>query len=603
MELSKIVIDNYKSIKTPATLTFQKDLPTVLIGKNGSGKTNVLEAVAAISLANTHPYGMGESAKHGFSAHIRLSEEDVAAMLPEVEYDPEKCELVAYSSEGNLKINRIRSEYLVSSIKEELADIRELAKQLGEAVDLYERQVSKISHDGYDELPIHGYSLMTDNGRLTNFNAIRYGADHFIKQIRQILDGMLKTFDDDEAALTFIAGSHLYFGWNERDTFKLKYVEPSLAKFEEKFVTINKTALKREITRINKATKDACDRITALIHEIEERTTRIREALDSERMYDMDRENRYFAFLHRVQQIMGRRCLFLKNESHDVIFKKEDRNLDFYYDYSGSILETYLRQVYSGGDRDKLLAASTREIKLSDRAAADFEAYLNQHIPSFDREMYDSISVQAGEEGRVSVFLNEKTGERISLNETSAGRRWYFTYYFMKSILCEGDTFVIDEPAAMLHPGAQKEVLAELMELVKRGIRVVYSTHSPYLIPREWQCVHFVTMTERGTEVRGVSTNRDLVMQMKELVGDDIFDVQTVFDLYTGGDPVTIGRKCYEAVRGQGKDLAEAAAALRVSEDTIKSWNRRGNHFRCPRLENVIAVCVYAKARITDLLR
>ena len=53
MELTKIEIESYKSIKSPVTISFVEGLPTVLIGKNGSGKTNVLEALLAIALANT----------------------------------------------------------------------------------------------------------------------------------------------------------------------------------------------------------------------------------------------------------------------------------------------------------------------------------------------------------------------------------------------------------------------------------------------------------------------------------------------------------------------------------------------------------------------
>ena len=154
----------------------------------------------------------------------------------------------------------------------------------------------------------------------------------------------------------------------------------------------------------------------------------------------------------------------------------------------------------------------------------------------------------------------------------------------------------------MLHPSAQREVLCDLMELTKRGVKVVYSTHSPYLIPDEWKCVHFVTMTEEGTEVNCVSSNQELVSQMTNIVGEDIFDVQTVFDMYAQGDPIKIGRKCYNAVRNQTKDLDEAATELFVSVDTIKSWNRNGDHFRCPKLENIIAVCNYANIKIKDLL-
>ena len=497
MELISIEIESYKSIKTPVTISFFDGLPTVLIGKNGSGKTNVLEALSAIALANTNYYGDREKGQIAYRAHIQLTEKDVVAMLPEVVYDKDKCEVIAYSSGNDLKIDRLHSEYIVSSIKKEIADIRDLALQLKDAVDLYEKQLAKISHNGYEELPIHCYNLKDANGRLTNYNALSWRAEHFIDNVRKVLDSMLRTFEDDETALTFIAQTPLYLRRDENRPFRLEYIEPSLAGFERKFVSINRTAIKREITKINKATKDACERIDRLMKEIEERTKRIQEGLDTDYILRQEQDDRYYSFLRHVQHIIGKRCLILKNESSDVIFKKEDRNY-YYNNHANSIMETYLRQVYDGSDREDLLKSSNNELILSEQAVEDFEAFLNNNIPLFDREMYKSISVHADEKGHISIFLNENTDEQINLNETSAGRRWYFTYYFMKNILSEGDIFIIDEPAAMLHPSAQREVLRELIELTKRGIKVVYSTHSPYLIPDERRCVHFVTMTKDG---------------------------------------------------------------------------------------------------------
>ena len=123
MELTKIEIDNYKSIKSPVTVSFTKDLPTILIGKNGSGKTNILEALAVIAMANSNDWSMREQEQPAFRAYIQLTEEDVATMLPEVVYDKDKCEIVAYSTNGDLKIDRVHSEYIVSSLKKEIEDI------------------------------------------------------------------------------------------------------------------------------------------------------------------------------------------------------------------------------------------------------------------------------------------------------------------------------------------------------------------------------------------------------------------------------------------------------------------------------------------------
>ena len=109
--------------------------------------------------------------------------------------------------------------------------------------------------------------------------------------------------------------------------------------------------------------------------------------------------------------------------------------------------------------------------------------------------MYQDISVTVNDKNHIQILLHENTGEIVSLEQTSAGRRWYFTYCFVKDTLSRGDTFIIDEPAAMLHPSAQKEIMSDLIDLVKkRGIKVIYSTHSPYLIPDEWSCVKFVSL-------------------------------------------------------------------------------------------------------------
>lgn len=598
MRLTKIEIENYKSIKSPITVSFSEGLPTVLIGKNGSGKTNVLEAIAAIAMANSNRWGTRH--KLNYRVYVQLSEEDMATLLPDVVYNKEKCEIVAYSIGGDLKMDRVRSEYVTTSIRKEISDIRDLALQLEKSVDLYEKQLKKLFHDGYDELPIGCYQLKDANGRLTNYNVIHWHAENFIEKTREVLNNMTKSFSDDDIALTFVANNQNFFGYDQRECFKLEYVEPTLAKFEEKFITINRTAIKREITKINKATKDACDNIDRLINGIKERTERIQEGLDTDYYLQKEQNGQYYKFLRHVQHIIGQRCLFLKNESRDVIFRKEDR--DYYYnEHSTAILGTYLRHVYQGNDKEKLLKELNSKISLSEQAVAEFEDFLNKNIPDFDREMYESISVKAEGEGHISIFLNEKSGEQIALNETSAGRRWYFTYYFMKNILSEGDIFIIDEPAAMLHPSAQKEVLQDLMELTKRGVKVVYSTHSPYLIPKEYQCVQFVTMTDDGTKVSDIASDQELLNQISEIVGEDIFDIQAVVDLYVKGNPIKIAKNCYNALRDQPKALEDVAQDLAISVDTIKSWGRTA-HNKSPKLENVILVSKYTKIDIKDLL-
>lgn len=102
----------------------------------------------------------------------------------------------------------------------------------------------------------------------------------------------------------------------------------------------------------------------------------------------------------------------------------------------------------------------------------------------------------------------------------------------MKNTLHPGDLFIIDEPAAMLHPIAQKEVMLELLKLQTNGIKVVYSTHSPYLVPNDWNSVHFVTMDRHGTAVTQENCNDFL----KQVIGGDIFNLQEILKKYQKGD-------------------------------------------------------------------
>ena len=45
-----------------------------------------------------------------------------------------------------------------------------------------------------------------------------------------------------------------------------------------------------------------------------------------------------------------------------------------------------------------------------------------------------------------------------------------------------GDTLIIEEPEAHLHPGAQADMAVILARLVRAGVRVIITTHSDWLL-------------------------------------------------------------------------------------------------------------------------
>lgn len=53
---------------------------------------------------------------------------------------------------------------------------------------------------------------------------------------------------------------------------------------------------------------------------------------------------------------------------------------------------------------------------------------------------------------------------------------------FLRGIVRQGDTIIIEEPESHLHPGAQTQIAITLARLVRAGVRVVITTHSDWLL-------------------------------------------------------------------------------------------------------------------------
>ena len=598
MRITKIEITNYKSIKEPVEINYYNGLPTVLIGKNGSGKTNILEALSAVAEANGNYFGMRKELPLKYKVHIRLEKEDAERLFPGKSID-EKCEFAACSGE-DCKINRIESERLIPLLRMEIDEISELAGELKDALDTYTKQLNKIAY-GENEHPLQGLQIINFKNSTTSYDFLKRQVEMVIWEAEKFACFVKENFATEESFLKF--GYVDYYGLNDSKylSFKLCYVKPDLAPFEEKFITINETAIKREITKINKATKASCEKITALLHELDERAKRLKDALSDYKKMPVN-IGAFYKFIWEVQRCVGAKCAFLRNESSEVIFKTDDPEREYFRnDRSRVILQTYLNRVYTGPDKNEIQKqiSENKDFSLSESALNEFEKYLNEHIPEFENGMYERIAVEQSDGKLPSILLHEKSGEIVDLNSTSAGRRWYFTYYFMKNTLEPGDLFFIDEPAAMLHPLAQKEVLKELFKLESRGIKVIYSTHSPYLIPNDWKSVHFVAMTDGGTTV----TQENKYDALKQVTGGDIFDLQALLERYQKCDKEAVAHQCYQVILDSFENIDEAAEKLNLGVSAIESWRKNINSkkFRCPKLENIILIAEKTGRNITDL--
>ena len=53
---------------------------------------------------------------------------------------------------------------------------------------------------------------------------------------------------------------------------------------------------------------------------------------------------------------------------------------------------------------------------------------------------------------------------------------------FLRGVIGRGDTLIIEEPEAHLHPAAQTQMAVTLARMVRAGVRVVVTTHSDWLL-------------------------------------------------------------------------------------------------------------------------
>lgn len=588
MELIKIELENYKSITESIGVEFHKNLPTVLIGKNGSGKSNILEALEHIASTNSNLPGKYSAGELRYKAYIRLENSEFAKLFPNEEYSEEKAEFSAYSSaKDGLHINTIESDTIVPLLRKEFDNVLELTNELEKAVTSYEKTLEKIACDDQDSI---SYNIFNAKGNTTNYWALKNMSQFFIEQIRQLSNSLECDFKSENTlvfSLPHYNTLELYPPHAELTPFKLRYKAPELAQFEQKFITINESAIKREITKINKRTENACKKVDEILNKLK---------AQADRLLDTAECGAITEFIRNVTKVFGNNCAYLLSENSQVLFKDlKKENDNRYYNSSAVIFEAYAKA------HNKKDVLNDKNYVISNKERIEFEQWLNTNRPKFECGMYEKITVDTDEKDQLSICIHENNKQIVPLNETSAGRRWYFTYYFVKNTLSPGDTFIIDEPASMLHPSAQKEIMSDICEMTKNGIRVIYSTHSSYLIPEDWSCVGFVSMSN-STQITYVDTKDERDIFFKDIVGD-IFDLESIVETFQKSNPKEIAEKCYLAIKNKDSTFTVAAKQLNLSEDTIKSWHRNGTHFRSPKLENIIAVASFTNTPITDLLK
>ena len=590
MELIKIELENYKSITESIGVEFHKNLPTVIIGKNGSGKSNVLEALEHITSTNSNLPEKYSARELRYKAYIRLENSEFAKLFPNEEYSEEKAVFSAYSSaKDGLHINTIESETIVPLLRKELDNVLELTNELEDAVDSYEKALKKIECDDRDSLSLRGYDIIDSKGNTTNYDVLKFKSQFFIEQIRQLTNSFVSNIKSENIFCFSLPHYtlELYPPHAELTPFKLRYKAPEIAQFEQKFITINESAIKREITKINKKTENVCKKVDEILNKL---------IAQAERLLDTVECGVITEFIRKVTKVFGNNCAYLLSENSQVLFKdlkKENENR--YYNPSAVIFEAYAKS------HNKKAILEDKNYVISDKERIEFEQWLNTNRPKFECGMYEKITVDTDDKNQLSICIHENNKQVVPLNETSAGRRWYFTYYFVKNTLSLGDTFIIDEPASMLHPSAQKEILSDICEMTKNGIRVIYSTHSPYLIPEDWSCVGFVSMAQKGTIVSNFDLTSNEFADFRAYSSLDVFSCHEVIDYFNNSKfKQYITRGIYARMVQKFSTNREIAEKLDIEERTVYYWQNAEKKIS---LNNVLKAAIVLRTDPLNLIK
>jgi predicted ATPase len=144
---------------------------------------------------------------------------------------------------------------------------------------------------------------------------------------------------------------------------------------------------------------------------------------------------------------------------------------------------------------------------------------------------------------RTRIFNTHHEME-ISFDDRSTGFVWFFSFLVLFSQIkkVHGNNVIIllDEPALSLHAKAQADLLRYIKEKLAPNYQVLYTTHSPFLVPPEnilsVRTVEDVVIERKdemvevkGTKVgdRVLSTDRDTLFPLQGALGYEI--TQTLF--------------------------------------------------------------------------
>lgn len=227
----------------------------------------------------------------------------------------------------------------------------------------------------------------------------------------------------------------------------------------------------------------------------------------------------------------------------DLIQKKKNKttsnNEDIFLDflaYAGTTIDEFQNPQKSEDLRAKVEAAS---IKISRQIFEYWSQNKNLKIQIFIEQGRpgDPAPFNTGDviQARIYNSLHEMT---VPFDERSAGFTWFFSFLvkFSQVKKHHGNLIILlDEPGLNLHAKAQADLLRYLREKLEPHHQVIYTTHSPFMVPANDLAIVrtvedvVIRKTEGEIEILGtkvgdqvLSTDKDTLFPLQNALGYEI---------------------------------------------------------------------------------
>ncbi|WP_022821949.1 ATP-dependent nuclease [Hymenobacter norwichensis] len=172
-----------------------------------------------------------------------------------------------------------------------------------------------------------------------------------------------------------------------------------------------------------------------------------------------------------------------------------------------SFLGTNFKNFSKQADFQVEASEETFELKLS----KDFNSKWKQRIGDSKGVTISVKYYQGGSDKQpyLKFYIQTKRGEKLSPQRRSQGFRWFLSFYIQLNTSNDnkGKIILLDEPGLHLHSRAQSDML-DLLESLSIDNQIIYSTHSPYLIPtKKLHRARLIFNTaQNGTTIEKITT-------------------------------------------------------------------------------------------------